>query len=57
MSFTTSRIASNVTTHGVHFAVKVEIARALRLGRSEQAAITWAVEQVRAAIGHAGLRK
>lgn len=38
-SNTSFRIASNVNTHGIRFAVDAEIARWLRLGRSQQAAI------------------
>lgn len=57
MSFVTARIASNVTTHGVAFAVEHELGRALRAGLGREAAITRAVELVRSAITHAGLRK
>ena len=57
MSLVTARIASNVTTHGVAFAVEHELGRALRAGRGREAAVTRAVELVRSAITHAGLRK
>ena len=57
MSHVTFRITSNVTTHGVAYAVAVEIKRAQRKGMGEQAAVTYGVEQVKAAITHAGIRK
>ena len=57
MSHVTFRVASNVTTHGVAYAVAVEIKKAKAKGLGEQAAITYGVEQVKAAISHAGLRK
>lgn len=57
MSYVTFRIASNVTTHGVAYAVAVEIKKAKAKGLGEQAAITYGIEQVKLAITHAGLRK
>lgn len=57
MSHVTFRVASNVTTHGVAYAVAVEIKKAQRMGLSKQAAITYGIEQVKSAISHAGLRK
>ena len=56
MSMTTNRIASNVTVHGIAFAVEQEIKRAKRRGMGHQTAVTYAVEMVKTAIGHAGLR-
>ena len=56
MSMTTNRIASNVTVHGVAYAVEQEIKRAKRRGMGHQTAVTYAVEMVKTAIGHAGLR-
>lgn len=53
----TSRVASNVSVHGVRFAVEVEIKRAKRAGRSQEAAITWALYLVRNCITAAGMRK
>jgi len=55
MSHVTARIASNVTTHGIAYAVQQEIVRAKRAGRGHEAAVTHAVEAVRSAIRHAGL--
>jgi len=57
MCYVTSRVVSNATTHGVAFAVTVEIKRAKRSGMSEQAAISWAVELVKSSITKAGVRK
>ena len=45
-SFVTARITSNLRTHGVRFAVEVEIKRFKRMGRSHEAAISCALAQV-----------
>ena len=53
----TARVVSNVTTHGVRFAVEHEVKRATRSGLGREAAITRAVELVRNSITYAGIRK
>lgn len=45
-SFVTARITSNLRTHGVAFAVAVEIKRFKRAGRSHEAAISAGLAQV-----------
>lgn len=57
MCIVTSRVASNVATHGVAFAVEHEVKRARRMGMGREAAITRAVELVRSSITKAGMRK
>ena len=50
MSHTTARIASNVRTHGIAFAVEHEVKRAQRAGRGREAAITTGIEHVASVI-------
>jgi hypothetical protein len=50
MSYVTARVASNISTHGLRYAVTVEIDRFRRLGRSKEAAISCALAQVSAVL-------
>ena len=45
-SFVTARVASNIATHGLRFAVVTEITRFERMGRSREAAISCGLQQI-----------
>lgn len=52
MSHTTQRIKSNASTHGMKWAVAVEINRAKRRGLSNNAAISWGLAMVSSTLRH-----